>query len=125
MLSLVSAAGLAGGKLKRLHAVADAALDGRFDSDRLRAMGPDDALASLHEIHGIDLFQPSSSSYTVRAPSTCSPIHEQRLHRATRYLHGVPDSSPHELAQLAAQWSPFPILDCFPDPELGDINSGP
>ena len=124
MLSLVSAAGLAGGKLKRLHAVADAALDGRFDPDRLRAMGPDDALASLQEIHGIGLFSAELVLAHGAGAIDVFPIHEQRLHRAMRYLHGVPDSSPHELAQLAAQWSPFRSWIAFQIRNWADINSG-
>jgi len=47
---------LPGRKTEYLHAVADAALDGRLDDTALRAVDPDDALRSVQEIKGLGPF---------------------------------------------------------------------
>ena len=43
-------------KVRRLHGVADAALDGDLDVARLRALGPDGARAALRRLRGIGEF---------------------------------------------------------------------
>ncbi len=47
---------LPGRKTEYLHAVADAALDGRLDANALRAVDPDDAVRSVQEIKGLGPF---------------------------------------------------------------------
>jgi DNA-3-methyladenine glycosylase II len=48
--------GLEGKRLERLRGIAEAALDGRLDAERLRSMEPDDAMAELQELPGIGPF---------------------------------------------------------------------
>jgi len=50
---------LPGRKTEYLHAVADAALDGRLDGTALRAVDPDDAVRSVQEIKGWGRSRPS------------------------------------------------------------------
>jgi DNA-3-methyladenine glycosylase II len=48
--------GLAAEKVRRLHGLAEAALDGRLDTSRLRSLAPTDALAELRQLHGVGEF---------------------------------------------------------------------
>src|SRR5262249_3687454 len=47
---------IAGEKMDRLHGVAEAALAGRLDRERLRGMPLDDALADMRELRGVGDF---------------------------------------------------------------------
>ncbi len=49
-------AGLSAEKVVRLHGVAEAALDGRLDTERLRALPPAEALEALRTLRGIGGF---------------------------------------------------------------------
>jgi DNA-3-methyladenine glycosylase II len=48
--------GLAEEKVRRLHGLAEAALDGRLDTNRLRSLSPADALTALRELRGVGEF---------------------------------------------------------------------
>jgi DNA-3-methyladenine glycosylase II len=48
--------GLPPEKISRLHGLAQAALDGRLDTERLRAMPREEALAELRTLHGVGPF---------------------------------------------------------------------
>jgi DNA-3-methyladenine glycosylase II len=48
--------GLAEEKVRRLHGLAEASLDGRLDTNRLRALPPAEALAALRELRGVGEF---------------------------------------------------------------------
>jgi DNA-3-methyladenine glycosylase II len=48
--------GLPPEKIRRLHGLAEAALDGRLDTERLRALPKDEALAELQTLHGVGVF---------------------------------------------------------------------
>lgn len=94
-------------KRDRLRAVAEAALDGVLDGDRLRSLPVDEALGIVQRIPGMGPF--SAELVVVRgagAPDVF-PAHEGRLHDAMRVLYGLPDASADDLAGVAARWSPF------------------
>jgi DNA-3-methyladenine glycosylase II len=94
-------------KRGRLRAVAEAALDGILDGDRLRAVPVDEALATVRAIPGIGPF--SAELVVVRgagAPDVF-PAHEGRLLAAVRELYGVPDACDQRLGEIAAAWAPF------------------
>jgi len=63
LLELDAAPGLNAEKVRRLHALAQAALDGRLDTERLRAMPPADALAALRELPGVGPFTADAVLY--------------------------------------------------------------
>jgi DNA-3-methyladenine glycosylase II len=48
--------GLPPEKVRRLHGLAEAAIDGRLDTERLRALPKDEALAELQTLHGVGAF---------------------------------------------------------------------
>src|SRR6185503_8176567 len=56
LLELASAPGLNPEKVTRLHGLAEAALDGRLDTERLRSLPTDDALAELMTLRGVGGF---------------------------------------------------------------------
>ncbi|MBA2508764.1 MAG: DNA-3-methyladenine glycosylase 2 family protein [Nocardioidaceae bacterium] len=70
---------LPGRKTEYLHAVADAALDGRLDGNALRAVDPDDAVRSVQQIKGLGPF--AAELVVLRGASAPDglPRHDQRL----------------------------------------------
>ncbi|MDQ3721708.1 MAG: hypothetical protein M3376_01270 [Actinomycetota bacterium] len=56
MLACDELPGVPAEKVARLHAMAQAALDGRLDADRLRTLDPGAALAELQQLKGIGPF---------------------------------------------------------------------
>jgi len=105
--SMSSIDGLAAVKVERLHAVADAALDGRLDAAALRALGPAQALGEVQKIAGVGPFnadlivirgagEPDHFSYT-----------ERRLHGAMACAYGIDARDVDALAVIAEGWKPF------------------
>jgi DNA-3-methyladenine glycosylase II len=100
--------GLPEDQLVRVHAVAEAALDGRLDVDRLTAMEPDAAMADLERIRGIGPF--SSALVVVRACglSDVLPLNEPRSRAAVARLYSLPEPlSDADYFRLAEAWRPF------------------
>jgi 3-methyladenine DNA glycosylase/8-oxoguanine DNA glycosylase len=94
-------------KRSRLRALAEAAMDGRLDADRLRALPVEEALATVRELPGMGPF--SAELVVVRgagAPDVF-PATEGRLHAAMAELYGLVDPSPARLASLAERWAPY------------------
>ena len=94
---------LPGRKGEYLRAVADAALEGRLDGAALRALDPDQALASVQEVKGLGPF--AAELVVVRganAPDVL-PRNEQRLADEMGHLYGS-DRDPGEVAEA---WRPF------------------
>ncbi|HET8794769.1 MAG TPA: hypothetical protein VFM62_00150 [Arthrobacter sp.] len=94
---------LPGRKAEYLHAVADAALDGRLNGSLLRAMDPADAVRIVREVKGLGPF--SAELIVIRGANApdALPHHERRLDAEISERYG-PD---HELADVAATWRPF------------------
>jgi DNA-3-methyladenine glycosylase II len=88
-------------KLARLHAVAEAALEGRLDREPLLAAEPDDALARLQELPGIGPFY--AGLILLRAVGTTDVLAagEPRLKKAVETRYGKP------LEKVADAWRPF------------------
>ena len=99
--------GLASVKVERLHAVADAALDGRLDAATLRAAGPDQALADLQRIPGIGPFGADLVLIRGAGEPDHFPRTERRLHGAMAEAYGVDAGDLDALELIAAQWRPF------------------
>jgi DNA-3-methyladenine glycosylase II len=95
-------------KVERLRAVAEAALAGRLDAERLRGAEPETALAELQELPGIGPFYAMLILVRSSGHADLLPAGEQRvLACAAHYygLHGPP--SPERFAELAEPWRPF------------------
>ena len=95
-------------KRERVRALAAAALEGRLDGSRLRALNADDAIADLQELPGVGPF--TAQDIVLRgagAPDVLAAA-EPRLARAIALAYGV-DAPPdaERIGELAAAWRPF------------------
>ncbi|MDX6225362.1 MAG: DNA-3-methyladenine glycosylase [Frankiales bacterium] len=115
LLDLDDIRGLPAEKVRRLHGVARAALDGELDVARLRALGPDGARAALRRVRGIGEFW--SSGIWLRA---CGVVDEwpdeplataalARLHRRDP----VDYDDPATLAAATAPLAPYRMWVAF------------
>ncbi|QUQ67100.1 hypothetical protein [Kutzneria sp. CA-103260] len=94
---------LPGRKSEYLHAVAEAALDGHLDGDRLRALNPDDAVRSVQEVKGLGPF--AAELVVIRGANAPDmiPHHEHRLDNEIVQQYGPG----HTLADVSDAWRPF------------------
>lgn len=101
--------GLTGVKVERLHAVAEAAMDGRLDADALRAQPADRALRALCELPGIGPFSAELILIRGAGHPDVFPVAEPRVHRslAAEYRLGEGAADPARLARIAEAWRPF------------------
>lgn len=93
-------------KIHRLHAVADAALDGRLDADRLAALPPEDVLGTLKTVRGIGDFYAQLIHIRALQGTDVFPTGEPRVLAALEQLAGRP-LTPADAAALTQAWSPF------------------
>ena len=95
-------------KLERLHGVAQAALDGWLDPERIRAQDPATAMTDLQRIKGIGPFY--SALIVIRASGVTDvlPPDEPRVREISRSLYGL-SASPTlaEFAKIAEPWKPW------------------
>ena len=95
-------------KLGRLHGVAEAALDGRLDADRLLALGPEPAMTELQQISGIGPFY--SSLIVIRGTGFADvlPVDEPRALALVGRLYQLdPAPTQAQLTELAEPWRPL------------------
>ena len=103
-----SAHGLTPEKLRRLHEVARAALEGRLDTERLRAMPYDEALAALREIRGIGEWSAGHVLLRGAGLADAVPVSDPRTRTAIRAayeLKAQPDEA--TLTAISDAWRPF------------------
>lgn len=109
LLDLDAFPGLFAEKVRRLHSVAEATLDGHLDPYRLRLAGTSQALAQLQEIRGIGPFY--AGLILLRAVGVTDelpPTAEPRLLRAVGRAYGRAEPvSPTELDEIAENWRPY------------------
>jgi DNA-3-methyladenine glycosylase II len=95
-------------KAERLRAVAEAALRGELDADRLRALEPADAIAALRRLPGLGPFY--ASLVLIRAVGTTDVLaeNEPRVRAAAARAYGDPAlEDPARFAELAEGWRPW------------------
>jgi DNA-3-methyladenine glycosylase II len=111
LLAVSEFPGLPEVKLQRLHAVADAARDGRLDTDVLRELDPAVAAAELQQLPGIGPFY--SELVTVRAlgHTDLMPTAEVGAAEIAGLLVGRPLDAAG-LAELGRSWSPWRTWVC-------------
>ncbi len=95
-------------KREYLHAVAEAALEGRLDGAALRSVEPDQAIRTVQEVRGLGPF--AAELVVIRganAPDVV-PHHERRLEAEVVERYG----SGKTLEQVAEDWRPFRTWAC-------------
>ncbi len=109
LMALREVQGLADEKLRRLHGIAEAALEGRLDRMRLRAMDPEDALAELRELRGIGPFW--AEGILLRAVGTTDAVTlgEKLGRQRAAAAYNAPEVLEDDAAYLALaeRWRPF------------------
>ena len=105
--------GLGTEKVERLHGVARAALAGLLDAERLRALGPEAAPASVRGIRGIGEFW--SQGIYLRGCGIVDAFPDEPLSAAALgHLHGQGDRpAPDVLRALAEPLRPYRMWACF------------
>ena len=94
---------LPGRKAEYLHAVADAALEGRLHGPTLRSTEPGQALQDVQEIKGLGPFAAELVVIRGAGAPDLLPRHERRLEDEVASRYGA-DS---DLATIAEAWRPF------------------
>ncbi|SDT38166.1 DNA-3-methyladenine glycosylase II [Friedmanniella luteola] len=105
---LESLPGLPADRVPRLHAIAEAAAEGRLDTARLRGLPPEEATAELQRLPGIGPFY--ASLVVVRALGHADVLAPGESHgrAAVGQLYGLGDGvGAEELGRLAEGWRPF------------------
>jgi DNA-3-methyladenine glycosylase II len=100
--------GLTGRKPEWLRSVAHAALDGQLDTDRLRALPYQDAMADLKQLPGIGDFSAELILLRGASEPDAVPKAEPRLARAVAMAYGLPGpASPEQLREISDGWKPY------------------
>ena len=100
--------GLTARKVAYLRSLGEAAMAGRLDTARLRALPREQALAWLKELPGVGDFSAELILLRGAGDPDHLPVHEPLLRRAVALAYGL-DGQPDEahLAELAEAWRPY------------------
>ena len=99
---------LAGRKPEWLRALAHAALDGRLDAARLRAMPHEEAMADLKKLPGIGDFSAGLTLLRGAGAPDAVPAAEPRLGRAVALAYGLPGpATPEQIRAISERWRPY------------------
>ena len=109
LLAVSSAEGLPQEKLRRLHAIAGAALEGRLDRGRLLALDSGQAIEELRKLPGIGPFYSHLILLRAVGPTDVLTLGEPRLRAAAAARYDAPDvvSNDDAFLALAERWRPF------------------
>jgi DNA-3-methyladenine glycosylase II len=107
LFELRSARGLNDEKVRRLHGLAQAALDGRLDTERLRAMPEPAALAALRELPGVGPFTADGILYRGCGVADGLPGSDELGQTVIRDLYGIPSVTAAEVERIAEAWRPY------------------
>ena len=108
LLALESFPGVAAEKMTRLHAVAVAALDGKLDADRLRAMPVSRAVEELRAIRGVGPWTAEHILMRGCGVVDALPTAEPRVLRALQEAYALEATPTEEEAQqIAERWRPY------------------
>jgi DNA-3-methyladenine glycosylase II len=108
LLELRDVAGLSAEKIIRLHGLAEAALDGRLDTERLRGLPTSDGLAELRTLRGVGEF--TAEAVLLRGCGVADeiPVADRIGPEAVAELFGLPTTpGPATYATITDVWRPF------------------
>jgi len=107
LLELRDARGLNDEKVRRLHGLAQAALDGRLDTETLRALPPDVALAQLRELPGVGPFTADAVLYRGCGVADGLPASDEMGQGVIKDLYGLATVTAADVARIADAWRPY------------------
>jgi DNA-3-methyladenine glycosylase II len=107
VLTAGSLPGLPERKAANLRAIAEAALEGRLDAGRLRAMPAEAALAELKTLPGVGDFYAQLILIRGVGSQDFLPTAESRLLRAVALAYGIEAPTQERLEAIAEPWRPF------------------
>jgi len=109
LLEVTEADGIPDVKLHRLHAIAQAALDGRLDREHLLRLNPDTALRQLRKLPGIGEFWSQANLLRAVGPTDVVTTAEPRLRTAAARAFDAPELATDDVAfyALTERWRPF------------------
>jgi len=100
--------GLSGRKPEWLRSLARAALDGRLDAARLRAIPPGQALTELRQLPGLGDFSAELVLLCGAGEPDHIPRHESRFARAVALAYDLREPpSAEQLQHLSENWKPY------------------
>jgi DNA-3-methyladenine glycosylase II len=112
LLELERVPGLSDEKLERCKGVAGAALAGRLEASRLRALPEAEALAELQSLRGIGPWSAGHILYRGAGPTDALPTSEPRVLHAVTHAYGIAPPSLDEYRRIAERWRPFRMWVC-------------
>lgn len=107
LLELREARGLNDEKVRRLHGLAQAALDGRLDTEHLRAMPAAEALASLRELPGVGPFTADAVLYRGCGVVDGIPASDELGHSVIHDLYELETVTPADVQRISDAWRPY------------------
>src|SRR5260221_1217951 len=107
LLELTEHPGLNAEKVRRLHGLARAALDGRLETERLRAMAPQAALTALRELPGVGPFTADAVLYRGCGVADGIPTSDELGQTVIRDLYELPTASAADVERIADAWRPY------------------
>lgn len=107
LLQIRRVSGLSDEKLVRLKAIARAALEGKLDAGRLRAMEPAAALEQLQELPGVGPWTAAHILYRGAALEDALPLGEPRVLHGLADAYGLKTASVEKFIELGEAWRPF------------------
>jgi DNA-3-methyladenine glycosylase II len=107
LLELEEQPGLNAEKVRRLRGLAQAALDGVLDTERLRAMPEDDALASLLALPGVGPFTAIGILYRGCGLADGLPAADELGQSVIRDLYELESVTTADVERLAEAWRPY------------------
>ena len=107
LLELEEMRGLSATKVAWLHGLARATLDGRLDTEVLRAMPRDEALAALNALPGVGPW--TAEAVRLRGCGMVDelPANDETSRRAISQVYGLDELGPAAFEQLAEAWRPY------------------
>jgi DNA-3-methyladenine glycosylase II len=113
VLALSSFPGLSEEKISRLKGIAKAALEGKLEVARLRAMPEAEALEDLQTLAGVGPWTASHILFRGAAPVDALPLGEPRVLHGFADAYGLKNPSMQKMAEVAERWRPFRMWVCI------------
>ena len=107
LLELREAKGLNAEKVRRLHGLATAAIEGRLDTEALRSMPEADALAVLRTLPGVGPFTADAVLYRGCGVADGLPGSDDLGREVIRDLYGLDGVTGADVERMAEAWRPY------------------